>query len=206
MHIKVRVDAKNHFVLFHVCLRCSGRIANPTRRTGPSRCSTKLLSGHKRWARRYSGNAGVRSTGRRQGSSANPSRGQVGPTFEAHFRLSIPAVALVAHGLEHAKIVDQSAMLIIGVLAAAVRVHDQPWRWIALPIRGCERLTDQVGFHALAHRLADDTATGQAHHAGQIQPVFDGGNVGDVIPPGLIDPPALEAPIQHVERHRLAVI
>ncbi|MEX3640204.1 hypothetical protein, partial [Paraburkholderia sp. BR14320] len=43
-------------------------------------------------ARQRSGNAGARSTGQRQGSSANPSTGQIGPTFEAYFGLSIPAV------------------------------------------------------------------------------------------------------------------
>ncbi|KVM84848.1 hypothetical protein WJ60_03870 [Burkholderia ubonensis] len=48
MRIKMRVDAENDFVLFHAYFCRSGRIANPTRRTGHSRCSTKLLSGNRR--------------------------------------------------------------------------------------------------------------------------------------------------------------
>ncbi len=97
MCIEMRVDAQDDFVLFHACFRRGGRIANPTRWTGHSRCRTKLLSGHKRWARQRSGNAGARSTGQCQGSSANPSTGQIDPTFEAYSELSVPAIAAPTH-------------------------------------------------------------------------------------------------------------
>ena len=94
MRIQMRVNPENHFVLFHACIRCSGRIANPNRRTGHSRCRTKLLLGHRRWARQRSGNAGTQSTGQRKGSLANPSTGQIGPTFRSDLRLSISAMGL----------------------------------------------------------------------------------------------------------------
>ncbi|MPV69150.1 hypothetical protein GD429_25765 [Burkholderia sp. BE17] len=49
-----------------------------------------------------SGNAGVRPTGQRQGSSANPNTGQIGPTFEAYFGLSVSTISFATHRAAHA--------------------------------------------------------------------------------------------------------
>ena len=73
-------------------------------------------------ARRHSGNVGSRSTGQRQGSFANPSTGQIGPTFDGDCGLSIPAISLATHAGDHAERAEGVAEVIAGVLTAAVGV------------------------------------------------------------------------------------
>ena len=95
-------------------------------------------------------------------------------------------------------------MAVTGVLAAAVRMHDQSCSRFASPVRRLQRLADQFGF-PLTHRPAHDSAAAQIHYAGQIQPAFACGDIGDVSDPGLVDLPAIEASIQHVGSDRLAM-
>ena len=73
-------------------------------------------------ARRHSGNVGSRSTGQREGSFANPSTGQIGPTFDGDCGLSIPAISLATHAGDHAERAEGVAEVIAGVLTAAVGV------------------------------------------------------------------------------------
>lgn len=75
---------------------------------------------------------------------------------EALYRCIVPAVALATHGLDHAQILDQRAVLSVGALAAAIGEHDQARRRFALPARGLERMTGQICLDVIANRPADD--------------------------------------------------
>src|SRR5882672_3885240 len=130
-------------------------------------------------------------------------------TFSVLKKLSIaalsPATGSAAHRLNHPVVFDQLPVAVAGVLAATVRMHDQSRSGFAPPVRRLQRLAHQIGRDSITHRPAYDSAAGQIHDAGQIQPAFAGGDIGDVSHPGLVDSPAIEAPIQHVGSDRLAM-
>src|SRR6185295_9865235 len=68
-----------------------------------------------------------------------------------------------------------------------------------------QRLADQIGRDPLTHRPAHDSAAGQIHDASQIQPALVGSNIGDVGDPGLVDSPAIDAPVEHVGSNRFVM-
>ena len=49
-----------------------------------------------------------------------------------------------------------------------------------------ERLAHQVLRHSFAHRIADDLPGEEIFMAGEIQPAFGGGDVGDIRYPNLV--------------------
>src|SRR3954451_19976758 len=65
----------------------------------------------------------------------------------AHRRLSVPTIRPSAHRLNHSIIFDELSMIVTGILAAAVRMHDQSASRFAPPVRRLQRLADQLGFH-----------------------------------------------------------
>jgi hypothetical protein len=89
---------------------------------------------------------------------ANPSTGQVWQAFNAHHRLSVPAVALAAHAANKVVFDQQGLILVAGILTAPVRVHDQSRRRAALLDRHAQGITDQACRHARGHRPAHDLA------------------------------------------------
>ena len=102
-------------------------------------------------------------------------------------RLSVPTVCLPAHRLHHGVVTEQLAVLITGVLASPISVHDQPGSGFATPVRRFERLANQICLEPLAHRPAHNTAAAKVHDCGQIQPAFSGGDVGQVANPRTVD-------------------
>src|SRR5260370_27876796 len=206
MRIQMRVNAQNHFVLFHACIRCSGRIANPNRRTGHSRCRTKLLLGHRRWARQRSGNAGTRSTGQRKGSLANPSTGQIGPTFRSDLRLSVPTVSSTAHRAAHAVAIKEVLEVTTAILATAVAMDDQVRFRPAAKPRHAQRVRHQLRAHVWLHRPAHHLTAEQVEDDGQKQPTLVRPDVRDVRSPDLIGTRGREVSLQQVRCDRQAVV
>ncbi len=64
---------------------------------------------------------------------------------EALHRRVVPAIGPAAHRLQHPEISNQLPVAITRVLAAAVRMQDQPRPRFAAPIGGLQRLADQIG-------------------------------------------------------------
>ena len=117
----------------------------------------------------------------------------------------IPAVALAAHAADQAVFGQQRLMHGAGVLAAAIRVDDQPRRWSALYEGQLQRPAHQPRLHVRRHRPAHHLARKQVQHHRQIQPTAARTDVGDVSHPGLIGLRRVELPIQHVGRDRQRV-
>ena len=70
----------------------------------------------------------------------------------------IPAITFPAHRLRHFKLLEKPAVFSAGVLIAAVRVHQKPWRRPATPVRHLQRIAHQLRAHPLAHRPTHDPA------------------------------------------------
>jgi len=124
--VQMGIDSENYFVLYRLLVHFAlpdngGRIANPTSWTGHSGCSTKLLLGHKHWARQRSGNALTS----RQVNAKAASQSQHGSDWagvQAHHRLSVPAIAATAHAANDAVRIEQALEDFAGVLRSLVRV------------------------------------------------------------------------------------
>ncbi len=110
---------------------------------------------------------------------------------EAFHRGVIPAIGASTHVLHHPVLIDQFAMLITRVLNAAIGMHDQTWRRLAAPVGHRQGVADELCFHPLAHRPADNLATAQIEDAGQVEPALVGGDVGEVGKPRPVDRPAV---------------
>ena len=124
---------------------------------------------------------------------------------EALHHCVVPAVSFAAHARACAMAGQQRAVGFAGVLAASIRVDDQPGRRPALGDGHPQSGTDQLGRHARGHRPADDLAREQVHHHRQIQPAAAGTQVGNVGDPCLVRARGVELPVQHIGRHRQAV-
>ena len=92
-----------------------------------------------------------------------------------------------------------------GVLAAAIRMHDQAGGGLAQRDRHLQRRADQRCRHGRGHRPAADPARVQVHDRGQIQPGAPGADAGDVARPGPIGRRRRELAIEPILGHRQLV-
>ncbi len=58
------------------------------------------------------------------------------------------------------------------ILAATVRMHDQPRSGLALAECHCQRLVHQLRPHMMSHRPPDHGPRAQIQHDSKIQPTF----------------------------------
>ena len=56
----------------------------------------------------------------------------------------VPTVTLAAHALDHTMLFQDIPVLMAGILAASIRVMDQPSTWLATPDRHQQGITHQV--------------------------------------------------------------
>ena len=78
------------------------------------------------------------------------------------------------------------AVRLAGVLAAAIRMVEQPAGGPSLMQRHAQGVQRQARFQAFAHRPTHEPAAAEIEHARQIQPAFLGGHVGDVSRPHFV--------------------
>jgi len=144
----------------------------------------------------------MRSTGQRKGNLANPSTGQIGPTFRSDLRLSIPAVSLSAHTLNDAVCLQFVHEMRAGVLASLIGVEHQAGRRASMLARPLQGPDNQNRIRQQRERPADDTARIQVHHDRQIGPALKRSHVRNVARPHLIDRRRLEPALKQVGRHQ----
>ena len=75
---------------------------------------------------------------------------------KALYRRVIPAVRFATHRLHHPILIDQCAVLVARVLNTAIGMHDQSRGRLTPTVRHGHRVADQLRFHPLAHRPADN--------------------------------------------------
>ncbi len=97
---------------------------------------------------------------------------------------------------------QQGLMCIAGVLAAAIRMHDQSRSRLALRDGQLQCPVHQRGLHVRRHRPARHLARVQVQHDRQIQPAAARSDVSDVGHPRLVGPRRVELPVQHIGRNR----
>ena len=96
-----------------------------------------------------------------------------------------------------------------GILAAPIRVVNQPFGGLSHPIGHRQCINGQLRLHTLVHGPAADNSAGkQVHNNGQVHPAFKGPHIGYVDGPhavGLID---IELPVEKVCSHgkRMAAV
>jgi hypothetical protein len=71
---------------------------------------------------------------------------------------------------------------------------------------GVQGIADQVGVVVAAHRVAQQVPGGQVQHAGQVQPAFVGGDVGDLAAPGHLDLVRVEQAAQQIGGGRRSMV
>ena len=70
------------------------------------------------------------------------------------------------------------------VLRPAVGVRDHAGHDAVARRDGhAERVEHESGAHVVGHRVAEQPARAEIEHAGEVQPAFGGGDVGDVLAP-----------------------
>lgn len=98
----------------------------------------------------------------------------------------IVAVGFAAHGRDGLGLLECVAVVVAGVLDAAVGVkHQASWR-LALGQRHAPGGQDQLGVEVLAHSPAGQPAAVEVQNAGQVEPAFLGVDVSDVADPDLV--------------------
>lgn len=118
----------------------------------------------------------------------------------------IPAVALAAHGTDHAisgELVLEGAA---GILAAPIGVVHQARRRLTPALCHGQRLRHDVRRHPRRNRPTHDLPVKQIEHDGQVQPAFFRPEIGDIRCPDLIGFRRREIPLQQVVRHRQRVL
>ena len=88
--------------------------------------------------------------------------------------LTIPAISLPAHGLDHSGCLDEFAVFGGGVLAAAIGMVDKALRWL-LPLDGHGQ--GRGGLfrpHVITHRPANNLPGARIEHGRQVEPAFTG--------------------------------
>ena len=73
-----------------------------------------------------------------------------------------------------------------GILAAAIRVMQEPGQWVPVRQRHGEGLLSQLHGQPVAHRPADHEARVQIENHGQVEPALGGPHVGEVPGPHLV--------------------
>lgn len=114
----------------------------------------------------------------------------------------IVAASCPAHGRPGPHADELLPVNLSRVLAAAIRVADEPGSR-SPPLGGHhQRSHTQFGAHMIAHRPADDLARGQIEDGGQVQPALAGRQVGDVGQPDCVWPRGREVLLQEIGRDR----
>ena len=114
----------------------------------------------------------------------------------------IPAIAFSAHRTAHAEGRELLLEVAAGVLAAAVRMKDQPRRGSSAEPGHAQCIDDQCPRHALAHREADDLTAEQIDDDREIEPAFLRPEIGDVAGPDTVRRFDAKVALQQVRRDR----
>ena len=114
----------------------------------------------------------------------------------------VPAIALAAHRVFHFERGDELAVIVAGILAAAIRVEDQAGCRVSAEPGHAQGVHHQRARHALAHRKADYQPIEQIDHHGKIEPALFGPDIGDGACPDLVRCVHGEVACQQVRRHR----
>ena len=102
-----------------------------------------------------------------------------------HWRI-VETVAGAAHRLPHRLLNQPDAHLLTGVLAAAIRVEDQPRRGFPGRVSHSQRVQHQLTPHMPSNGPADNFAGKQIEHRAHVQPAFARPKIGDVRQPDLV--------------------
>ena len=100
----------------------------------------------------------------------------------------VVAVARPAHARDRTVGAQQFPVGVAGVLAAAIRVVEQPGRGPMRLDRPLEGTGDQRGGHRVVRCPAHDLAAARVEHTRDVEPTLLGGNVSDVRLPHLAGP------------------
>jgi hypothetical protein len=119
-----------------------------------------------------------------------------------HGGIVVPAANPVHTGLDIV-LFEQLLVGVVGVLTALIRMVNETRTWLALTEGHLQRPQGQLSGHAIRHRPADNPARAQVQDAGQIEPAFQRGNVGDICQPLLVRPLGHEVSLQHVRSDRV---
>lgn len=101
-------------------------------------------------------------------------------------RRAVPAVALPAHGTDHAVLFEPGLEGMAGILTAAIRMMQQSRLWPLAKPGHRQRIGDHVSAHARLDRPAYDLSVEQVHHNGQIQPALLSPQIGQIRCPHLV--------------------
>src|SRR6266545_4282470 len=118
----------------------------------------------------------------------------------------IPAISFPAHRREHAVVSELFLKLVAAILAAAIRVMNQPGKRSPPEPRHAQGIDHQLLGHPLAHRPADDLAGVEIKHDRQIQPTLARGDIGNVRSPHLIRTLGFKVLVEPVRCHRQRVL
>ena len=98
----------------------------------------------------------------------------------------VVAVAFAAHGGDGLRALEGIAIVVTGVLNAAVGMKHQARGRLTMSQSHSPSGQDQFGVDVFAHSPAGEAAAVQVHDASQIEPAFLGCHVGDVPEPDLV--------------------
>lgn len=92
----------------------------------------------------------------------------------------VPAISLAAHAHGNTMLLHRALMVEGAVLAAAIRVMEQPRLRFTAPQRHGQRIIHEIAGHSLLEAPAHDHPRVKIEHHGQIQPALVGPQVRDV--------------------------
>src|SRR5882672_1563680 len=118
----------------------------------------------------------------------------------------VPAISFAAHRREHSIRDELLQKVVAAILAAAIRVMNQPRRRAPTEPRHAQRIDHQLLGHPLAHRPADNLPGVQIENYRQVQPTLGRRDVRDVSRPHLIRALGRKVLLQSVRRHRQRVL
>src|SRR5208282_3313619 len=98
----------------------------------------------------------------------------------------VVAVAFAAHGGDGLCVLQGVAIIVTGVLDAAIGMEHQAGGGLTLGRRHAPSGQDQFGVAVFAHGPAGNAAAVQVQNARQIEPTFLGGHAGNVSEPDLV--------------------
>ena len=96
----------------------------------------------------------------------------------------VPAVTFPAHARLNAGCGQRGTVFGASVLAAAIRVMNEAFRWLPSSQGKGESVEGQLAGEAVARRPGDDAPGEQVEDCGEVQPACCGEDVGDVGDPG----------------------